>query len=152
MPTKIELSLGCIILALFVVIYTCCLSSKDNKDDTSEKEAFNSYAYADYQDKAYLKGVNDELNHIDTEDVDWQEGIQALGLEDSIFESQKEFVDDSAKTTTGSSAWSTRSYDQDVNDWVGLRRPDYNITVGSTARVVPSEYGDQMPRKTRFLV
>ena len=47
---------------------------------------------------------------------------------------------------------SVRDFDTHPVPFVGLRRPDYRVPVGAGARQVPSEYADQLPRTTRFLI
>lgn len=67
-------------------------------------------------------------------------------LEQSVFDSHKEFVEESYTSTQGaSSANVERDDDVSVVPWVGLRRPDYSgIVVGDDARTVPSEFPDQV--------
>jgi len=70
--------------------------------------------------------------------------VQYAALEPEIFESQKEYTENLGMTS-GASALSTRSDPNDVVTWVGLRRPDYHsVYAGSDARVVHSEYPDQL--------
>jgi hypothetical protein len=48
---------------------------------------------------------------------------------------------------------STRSDDNDVVSWVGLRRPKYDqVYAQPDARVVHSDYPDQMPTATSYVL
>lgn len=137
-----------------------CGSNADDADDADDKnsdgkEAFESAPYEDLNPEEYRPGVRDEhTNNTDiAENMAWQDGIQVLGLEQSVVDSHRSFCKDSARSTTVASNVPTRSYDQDINPWVGLRRPDYcGVRIGDTARVVPSEYCDQLPQATRYML
>jgi len=56
------------------------------------------------------------------------------------------------KFTTTASHNAVRDYDVDTVPWVGLRRVDYRVPVGSDSRQVPSEYADQLPKYTRYII
>ena len=155
-----------VIVAVLVLVIGCrlgwlsgvCDSAKsvfDKKDvgDDGEKEGFDSSPYMDFSDDMYRPGINDERDDgIDMEEMPWSEAIDTLGLEQSVLDSHKAFVQDATRTTTTASNMPTVEFDTDVVPWVGLRRPDYNVLVGSTARTVPSEYTDQLAQRTRFLL
>ena len=69
-----------------------------------------------------------------------------LSLEKDVFDSHREFTEDAYISTQGANSTDTiRDDPNDVNPWVGLRRPDYTGAFSeSDARVVSSEYPDQM--------
>ena len=58
----------------------------------------------------------------------------------------------SFRFNTTASRNSVRDYDVDTVPWVGLRRPDYRVSVGSDARQVPSMDHDQLPTYRRRLI
>jgi hypothetical protein len=71
-------------------------------------------------------------------------------LEQSVYDSHKEFVDDSYISTQGPSSINVERDDETgpVKRW-GLRRIDYTTTqVGDDARQVPSEYAEQVEQTT----
>ena len=75
-------------------------------------------------------------------------------LEQSVFDSHKEFVEDSYISTQGPSSVNVERDDEvgPVTRW-GLRRVDYtSIVPGDDARQVPSEYPDQVEQTTNTYV
>lgn len=91
---------------------------------------------------------------IDGEVNDHSEDIKKMALEDDVSESHKEFVKDITRSTSGAAgaAFTLRSDDNDVNPRVGLRRSKYRTyaSARSDARVVHSEYPDQMYHHTAY--
>jgi hypothetical protein len=91
------------------------------------------------------------IQPVDTHDVqaDYSgDAIQQIGLESDIKESHNRFITEVHHRTTGASAAAVRSDDNDINPWVGLRRPNYwggNAYSQNDARVVSSEDPSQMP-------
>ncbi len=73
------------------------------------------------------------------EDNSWSDAIQNLAIEPEVFKSHNRFVKDRSHVSSGASMQSVRDDIQDVNKRVGLRRVNYNVKVGSDARVVPSD-------------
>ncbi len=64
-------------------------------------------------------------------------------LEPEIFEQQKEFVEGRGGVIPTASLDSIRDDPNYVNPVIGLRRPDYNVDIADTDRVVPSELGPE---------
>jgi hypothetical protein len=79
-----------------------------------------------------------------------------FSLENSVFDSHREFVEDAYVSTQGpNSANSVRDDTNEINKRWGLRRVDYTtIQAGDDARVVHSEYPDQIdqPNAGTFLL
>jgi hypothetical protein len=75
----------------------------------------------------------------EVEDNSWSEAIQKLSLEPGIAESNKKYVENRSHVSSGASSNVIRDDLVTVTGYVGLRRPNYNVKVGSDARVVPSD-------------
>jgi len=77
-------------------------------------------------------------------------------LEQSVYDSHKEFVEDSYISTTGANASdSLRTDTNDINKRVGLRMIDYSSvnSEDETVRITSSEYPEQMGnRNTSFII
>ena len=90
--------------------------------------------------------------HAPTSD-DYNEYIVNAGLEQSVIDSHRKFAEDMNQKTSGASAQTTFSHDEDPsgNGWRGLRRPDYSgIYMDPNAREVPSTYKEQMPKNRKY--
>lgn len=99
-----------------------------------------------------MDGVsNSNINDNTDESMDNYNDFVALNsLESTVYKSHDNFVKDVQNRVTGASAMSIRADDNDVNPWVGLRRPNYyDVTPDINARVVPSEFPHQMSKHTR---
>jgi hypothetical protein len=98
----------------------------------------------------YRNGIEDERDdgmEGRVPDQPWSESIIDLGLDAGVVDSHRAFTNDPNRLTTSASNNSVRDYDEDVVPRVGLRLTDYDsVTIGSTSRVVPSEYASQLPR------
>jgi hypothetical protein len=102
----------------------------------------NRELYAQYKDLKNLKSYND-----------YNQVIQYEALEPEVFASQEAYATDINRSTSGASSMTIRTDNNDVVPWVGLKRPDYyDVGPGKGARTDTSEYADQMPRFTRYLV
>lgn len=122
--------------------------SKEEKEGMSSGPLITSPSV-----RLYQAGINDERDDDIGEGEPWQEAIRQMGLEQSVLDSHNAFVKDRSRSTTGASNQSVREYDNDVVPWVGLRRPRYEkLTIGSSARTVPSEYADQLPNAKAFVL
>ncbi len=77
---------------------------------------------------------------------DYQDFLYANGLDAERFASHQQFVTDTYSNglLLGSSKDIVRDDPNDINPYLGLRRPDYNVVIGSGARQVPTEYRDQL--------
>lgn len=82
----------------------------------------------------------------------WEDQIQNIGLDPSVKASHQSFVHDAARTTTTASNDPIREDDENTVNFVGLRRVDYSVPVGSDARTVPSEYATQLMKSTRYVL
>lgn len=83
----------------------------------------------------------------------WDEGTRQIGLEPSIYESHKRFVNDASRVSTTASNVPVPTADNYPIPYVGLRRPEfYSGTVRKEANVVPTVEGDQLPRATSFRI
>jgi hypothetical protein len=82
---------------------------------------------------------------------DYQNAMQKMGLEQTVSDSHKQFMDEVHHRTSTSSKMTVRTDDNDINPWVGLRRPRYNhgATPESDARTVSSETPNQLPFNKR---
>jgi hypothetical protein len=70
---------------------------------------------------------------------DYSDYIVKSGLEQSVVDSHNKFTSEIQNKTTGASAETVFSHDDDIVPWVGLRRPDYrSVTIDPNAREVPS--------------
>jgi len=81
--------------------------------------------------------------------------VEQEALDPSVFESQRRYTTDSPHRTTVSSSDTVRDDPNDVNPWVGLRRPVYNSPFARNhdqSRIVSSEEPDQMPINRSFLI
>lgn len=72
------------------------------------------------------------------------------GLESTVIDSHQQFVNDIQKTTSGASVETVLAGDVDDNPWVGIRRPNYDVKVDSSARTVPSAEQSRMPTARRY--
>lgn len=103
--------------------------------------------------------INRELaqQYKDLKDVsqygDYGSLTQLMALEPEVFESNAEYNSSMNRSTSGPSTMTVRSDSADIINWRGLRRPDYqSVYSASDARVTSSQYIDQMPAATRYLV
>lgn len=80
----------------------------------------------------------------------------AMSLEQSVFDSHREFVEDAYVSTQGANSTNTvRDDTNEVNKRWGLRRVDYtSVIIGDNARVIPSEYKVQVeqPNANTFVL
>jgi hypothetical protein len=172
---KVELLIGILIVLIIYLLYQCWNKShkkKDCKNKDTKKEGImsgpgpenvkdlndgsrpehqfsqfgsgplNRQLYAQYKDLKNLTKFND-----------YNQVMQYEALEPEVFASQNAYANGINRTTSGASAMTVRTDNNDVVPWVGLKRPDYHdVGPGYGARVDTSEYADQMPRFTRYLV
>lgn len=76
--------------------------------------------------------------------VDYSQATQHMALEPEVFSSHDDYSWDVGVANRGASRMVVRDDPSDVNPWVGLRRPSYDVFVGEDSRSQPSEYHDQM--------
>lgn len=89
---------------------------------------------------------------IDPEDYNYEDIAAKAALEQTVFDSHKQFADDRFKITQGSSALGVMDHDNNINSFVGLSRPQYSINGKDMnglkfpdPREVPTETFDQLP-------
>lgn len=77
---------------------------------------------------------------------DYQNFLYSNGLDAERFDSHKQFVRDTYTDglLLGSSKDIVRDDVNDINPYLGLRRPNYDVVIGSGARQVPTDYRDQL--------
>ena len=116
------------------------------------KEGFDN-VYEPNGTALYQPGLNDERYDDVKEDDSWQQNIQALGLEATVFDSHKTFVDGITTTTRPASNMPVNDYFNGPVNYVGLARARYHdVLVGPTSRIVPSEDSDQLHQRQRILL
>ena len=75
---------------------------------------------------------------------DYHEYMVSTGLESSIVDSHKVFTKDIQTTTTGASAQTVFSHDDDIVPKWGLRRTSPLVPISAHAREVPSSTNEQI--------
>lgn len=84
---------------------------------------------------------------------DYNQVAQLTSLEPEVYASHASFTNDLGITNKGASTLTVRSDPNDINPWIGLRRPDYrSVYTMCDARVDSSESPDQMFAQTRYLI
>lgn len=84
---------------------------------------------------------------------DWSAAAQYMALDPEVYDSHNTFASHIGIANRGASTQTLRSDPNDVNQWVGLRRPRYHDTMAEDdARVQHSEYADSMPVATGYLI
>ena len=93
---------------------------------------------------------SDEL--VKSDGIDWSNAIMNMGLEQSVIDSHRTFVNDAARITTTASNVPVMEPTH-VVPYVGLRRPDYQRSpMMPGARTIPSVDGGALPSVSRFLL
>ena len=87
---------------------------------------------------------NERENEYDDEYEDYSNYVLSNGLEQSVLSSHNQYVEDIDARKSGSSADTVTSHDENINPWVGLRRPSYDVVVSPHAREVPSQTPEQL--------
>ncbi len=83
----------------------------------------------------------------------WNQIAQYQALEPEVYKSHEEYSQDMNRSTSGASMMTIRTDDNDINPWIGLRRPSYYGTYpADDARVTATEVPTQMPTPTRYLI
>ncbi len=151
------------IIALLLVV--CAregmFSKKGSNEEVSEgmkaeaQEELNKVKLSDWG--TGLKNRQLSRQYADLENLkeydDYNEVAQYSALEPEVFKSHSEYTTDLQASTSGASMMSVRSDPNDVNRWIGLRRPDYHsVWAAPDARVDHSEFPDQQATTTRYLL
>ncbi len=96
-------------------------------------------------DARYNKLVNNMASYGSYEDV-----MKYEALEPSIFESHHQYTKDIGNFNLGPGKLAERSDSNDLVKHIGVRRADYyGVNLDDSARQVPSEIQDQMPRQNK---
>ncbi len=143
-----------VVLLLFVIAYTpvsAYIMAKAN-NESFEPKAYMPDRHQTEPSEERAGITDDQDIDVDLENETHQDTILKLGVEQSVIDSHKAFVYDSARTTTGASNVPVREFDDNVVPFVGLKRVNYSVKVGDTARVTPTAENHQLAQATRFLV
>jgi hypothetical protein len=104
----------------------------------------------------YLEGLETKTPLPETATaLPYNELIQKKALEPSVKESHQRFISEAPHRTTTSSMDTERDDPNDVNPWVGLKRPKYYDPIANTqaaSRIVSSETPDQMPNYRKIVI
>lgn len=99
--------------------------------------------------KSYMTEVED-IKDLDAKEAEssyenFEDYIMDNGLEKSVTESHNQYVQDLQQRTSGASVETVTSHDENINPWVGLRRPDYSsVRIDGSAREVSSQTPEQL--------
>jgi hypothetical protein len=143
-----HLILGMLVILVLVLLYINYSDSKkmskiSNKlSSTSSKKSFGAASDSELmQFPADSSPVNNSYNDY----------ILSSGLDQSVVDSHKNFVNQIQKSTTGASTLTELSGDVYATQFVGLRRPDLqSIYIDPNSRVVPSEDQAIMPKGNKL--
>ena len=80
---------------------------------------------------------------------DYSQAIKHMALEPEVFSSHDDYAWDVGVANKGASRMVIVDHPNDINGWVGLRPPSYDVFVGEDSRTQPSEYHDQMRMYSR---
>lgn len=103
--------------------------------------------------------VTPEMANKDIEDNNYNDTIIQMSLEPSILENHKSFADERNRIDTGAGMYGVRDDPNDVIPWVGLFRPTYKRSDGSSAesskmplKAVPSDRPEsQMQQRVKLV-
>lgn len=144
--------MGLALLIVIVIILIVCAKNNHQNESKIVKEVASSVSQAAANegavpadnklttDKLAMSTFESNVNIATaTESNTWSEDIQNMALDPGVKKSHTRFVEDRLKVSNGASQLSERDDRYDVNNWVGLRPPNYkNVKVGKDARTVPS--------------
>lgn len=84
---------------------------------------------------------------------DYNAVAQYMSLDPEVYESHERYSSDMSRMSSGASMLPVRDDPNDINPWVGLRRPKYQESyVQPNARQEPSEMVDQMPTSNTYVL
>lgn len=122
--------------------YQASISCPVNEKSNSGQGLKNRQLAGQYNDLVSMQGY-DDYNSV----------MQYASLEPEVFDSHNSYSSNVGIANSGASSLSVRSDPNDVNPWVGLRRPDYHsVHSGCDVRVDHSEIPDQMFASTHYLL
>jgi len=162
METAVALSVA--ILVVLVLLMSCWGAKPKRKSGNKQSASVNKQSdnanCAAGEISTWGQGVKNrelakqynDLMSMDGYD-DYNSVIQYASLEPEVFDSHESYSGDIGVANSGASNLVVRSDPNDVNPWVGLRRPDYHsVYAGCDARVEHSEYPDEMTAATHYLL
>jgi len=144
----------CIIVLVLWIIWK--LSELESKNEGSEEKEVVKEPSANVEESTpqteQKVASEDKLEEL--EEMDYDEFIQSQGLERSIIDSHKEFTSYPHKRTSPASTDAEITHDSNINNWVGLRRPDYAGTLqpGTYGLGMSSEEANQLNGTTRYTI
>ena len=156
---NISIALSVAIAVVLVLLYNCWSAPKYNRRynrGCNRREGMSSGpAQSDWG-----SGVQNKKFEENTEDLkdlvgyaDYNAVMQYQALEPEVFESHSKYTKDMNRFNLGPSAMSETSHDNYAVPFVGLRRPDtQSVYADENARVVHSEYVDQLPKNRPFVI
>lgn len=140
-----DTSLIVVIIILAILVF---LFSDFNKKPKSKYVVMKG-GHAPKPYKSYNMPVVENIQDLYTKEAESYENFEDYiignGLEKSVTESHNQYVQDLQHRTSGASVETVTSHDENINPWVGLRRPDYSsIRIDGNAREVSSQTPEQL--------
>lgn len=162
------IALGVATLVVLILLMSCAGGSKNKSGSSCSNKQTPVVLYQDlgddrgykHQISNYGRGAenrNSSQRQRDLEDLDGYDDYNSVAqyqsLEPDVFESHEEYSSNIGVASQGASALSTTSHDNYPVPFVGLRRPDMHSSyAGESARQQHSEYVDQMPAHTSYML
>jgi len=168
METVITVALIISILVMLILLFSCSNKSHANRytsrhthrhahrhahddlDDDLDSREISKYGQGE-KNREFRRRTHrvDKLKDYD----DYNDVIQYESLDPEVYQSHDEYSKNVGISSNGASALSVTSHDNYPVPFVGLRRPDMQSTYARTgARTEHSEYADQMPGTTNYLI
>lgn len=127
----------------------CGRDGMQDRESISDDQLSNYGRGKENRDAAQRESDLQDLDEYD----DYNSVAQYQSLEPEVFESHDEYSSNISVASHGASALSTTSHDNYPVSFVGLRRPDmHSIYADSSARQQHSEYADQMPSHSSYML
>jgi hypothetical protein len=155
-----KILVGVLVVIVFVLWWMSWENTETMVDGDVDVGALEQDASWDSAKKsAWGSGVNNRQQLSQNQQLygaeygDWGQMAAALSLDPEVFDSHRTFTEDIGVANTGASM-GVRSDPNDVNNWVGLRRPNYHDagSADDTARQVPTSYLDQHLKQRPFVL
>ena len=118
-----------------------CVESEGLTDDRSAFEKFDDR-------QLMSERMTDPIDNT------FQGYLEHAAVDQSVFDSHKRFISEAPHRTTVASIFTKRDDPNDINPFVGLRRPRYHTQASNQpqSRIVSSEDPEQMPSTGRFVL
>ncbi len=141
-----DTSLIVIVIILAVLVF---LFSDSKKKSKPKYVVMKGAGCSSKRGKSYMSELEDVDDLASKESgssyENFEDYILDNGLEKSVTESHNQYVQDLQQRTSGASVETVTSHDENINPWVGLRRPDYlSVKVDANAREVSSQTPEQL--------